>query len=242
MTNVASQTLVPDLARRRLGPELMDDPALDAGRHARALDALRTVNLVSGTTGRVWRELRPPWPGTDRPLRVLDVACGGGDVVVALARRAARAGVALEVHGCDRSEAALAYARARAAREGVAATFFELDVLGDAIPDGYDFACTSLFLHHLTERQAVALLAGMARAADAVFVQDLRRTRLGWALALAALHALTRSDVARADGPRSVAAAFTTDEAAALAREAGLAGARVRRCWPQRWALSWRRA
>ena len=220
----------------------MDDPALDAGRHARALDALRTVNLVSGTAGRVWREIGRLGSDGERPLRVLDVACGGGDVVVALARRAARAGVPLEVHGCDRSAAALAYARERAARQGVAATFFELDVLGDPVPGGYDLACTSLFLHHLTERQAIALLAGMARAADAIFVQDLRRTRLGWALALGALHALTRSDVARMDGPRSVAAAFTADEAKALAREAGLAGARVRRCWPQRWALSWRRA
>ena len=240
--NVACPTLVPDLACRSLGPELMDDAALDAGRHTRALDALRTVNLVSGTAGRVWREVLRLRPSVGRPLRVLDVACGGGDVVVALARRATRAGMPLEVHGCDRSETALAYARERAERRGVEARFFELDVLEAATPSGYDLACSSLFLHHLTEPQAIALLAAMAGAADRVFVQDLRRTRLGWALALGALHALTRSDVARADGPRSVVAAFTTEEAAALAREAGLAGAHVRRCWPQRWALSWRRA
>lgn len=242
MTNVASPALVPDLTRRTLGPELMDDPALDAGRHARALDALRTVSFVSGTAGRVWSELGRLRPRPGRPLRVLDVACGGGDVVVSLARRAARAGVRLEIHGCDRSAAALAYARERATRRGAEATFLELDVLEAPLPGGYDLACSSLFLHHLTEPQAVALLAGMARAADAAFVQDLRRTRLGWLLALGVLHALTRSDVARTDGPRSVAAAFTTEEAAALAREAGLVGARVRRCWPQRWALSWRRA
>ena len=242
MTDVASPTLVPDLARRQLGPELMDDPALSTGRHARALDALRTVNLVSGTAWRVWRELRRIEPREGGCLRVLDVACGGGDVVVSLARHAARAGVPIEVYGCDRSAAALAHARERAVRRRVEATFFQLDAIEAPLPEGYDLACSSLFLHHLTEPQAIALLAAMARTAAVVFVQDLRRTRLGWMLALGALHALTRSDVARADGPRSVRAAFTTDEAAALAREAGLAGARVRRCWPQRWALSWRRA
>ena len=55
------------------------------------------------------------------------------------------------------------------------------------------------------------------------------------------LNTLARSDVARVDGLRSVAAAFTLEEAGALAAKAGLQGASVRRCWPQRFALSWRR-
>jgi SAM-dependent methyltransferase len=145
------------------------------------------------------------------------------------------------MHGCDRSPVALEHARRAAKRAGVEARFFEVDALASPLPEGYDLVCSSLFLHHLDGQQAVALLAAMARAADALFVQDLRRTRLGWALAGVTLHALSRSDVARVDGLRSVAGAFSMEEADALAVQAGLAGAVVRRCWPQRWALSWRR-
>ncbi|MHB1194416.1 MAG: methyltransferase domain-containing protein [Longimicrobiales bacterium] len=219
----------------------MDDPGLEPARHVRALEALTTVNLLSGTAGRVWRELRRAGLAPGRPLRVLDLACGGGDVAVALARRAGRSGLPLEVHGCDRSPVALEHARRSATRAGVEVRFFERDALASPLPEGYDLLCSSLFLHHLTGSQAVALLAAMARAADALFVQDLRRTRLGWALAGVTLHALARSDVARVDGLRSVAGAFTLEEARGMAVEVGLAGAVVTRCWPQRWALSWRR-
>jgi SAM-dependent methyltransferase len=219
----------------------MDDPGLEPARHVRALEALATVNLLSGTAGRVWREMLLLGLAPGRPLRILELACGGGDVAVALARRAERVGLPLEIHGCDRSLVALEHARRSAMRAGVEVRFFERDALASPLPEGYDLLCSSLFLHHLTDLQAVALLAAMARAADAIFVQDLRRTHLGWALAGITLNTLARSDVARVDGLRSVASAFSLEEAKAMAVEAGLAGAVVTRCWPQRFALSWRR-
>jgi len=219
----------------------MDDPGLDRARHAVALEALRTVNVLSGTAGRVWRELLRAGLAPGRPLRVLDVACGGGDVAVSLARRAARAGLPMEMEGCDRSPVALAHARDLAARRRVGVRFFELDALAGPLPEGYDLVCSSLFLHHLSGAQAVALLSAMAGTAGTLFVQDLRRTRLGWMLAAVTLHTLSRSDVARVDGLRSVAGAFSMEEASVLAVRAGLAGAVVRPCWPQRFTLSWRR-
>jgi 2-polyprenyl-3-methyl-5-hydroxy-6-metoxy-1,4-benzoquinol methylase len=219
----------------------MDGPGLDPDRHVRALRALETVNALSGTVRRVWREILALGPTPGRPLRVLDVACGGGDVARALARRASRAGAAVEVHGCDRSPVALEHARAAAERAGVDARFFRHDALATPFPDGYDLITSSLFLHHLTEAEAVTLLRAKARAAEHVLVQDLRRTRLGWALAVLTLNTVARSDVARVDGLRSVAGAFTLEEAESLARAAGLEGATVRRCWPQRFTLSWRR-
>jgi hypothetical protein len=38
---------------------------------------------------------------------------------------------------------------------------------------------------------------------------------------------------------RSIAAAFTTAEARALADRAGLTGAEISEIWPQRWLLIW---
>jgi len=232
---------VKALEERRLQPELMDDPALEAERHIRALKALRTVNVLSGTAGRVWKEIQElARPG--RPLRVLDLACGGGDVVVALARRAAAQGLAVEIHGCDRSDVALSHARRMASAEGVEVDFFRVDVLTDPLPRGYDLLCSSLFLHHLTDGDATTFLGALADAADAFLVQDLRRTRLGYLLAAVTLNTVARSDVARVDGLRSVAGAFTLGEVARMVDAVGLKGARLRRCWPQRFALSWRRA
>lgn len=229
------------LDERRLLPELMDDPALDPARHRAALAALALINRLSGTAGRVWGVLREIPRRADRPLRVLDVACGGGDVAVGLARRARAEGIALELTGCDLSPRALEVARERARAAGVEVEWHAGRV-PEELPGGpWDLAYSTLFLHHLPHVDAVALLAALAPRAEHIVVDDLRRTCPGLVLAWTAGRVLTRSTVVRVDGLRSVRGAFTLVEARALAAEAGLVGARVRRAWPQRWALRWER-
>ena len=163
-------------------------------------------------------------------------------MLVTVAQWARRRGVPIELHGCDVSPVALDAARA-SAPDATALHFFELDVLGEELPEGYDLICSSLFLHHLSEDFAVGLLQAMAAAtAASLLVQDLRRTRLGYLFAYAGLLVLTRSDVARSDGLTSVQSAFTLAEVAKLCAEAGLDGAEIRPCWPQRYAIRWSRS
>ncbi|MDH3206761.1 MAG: methyltransferase domain-containing protein [Gemmatimonadota bacterium] len=219
----------------------MDSPSLDRVRHVEALSALARVNAVSLSARRVWAEITRLRRRGVEPVRVLDVACGGGDVLHGLARRARKTGTRVELHGCDVSPVALDRAR-RPGADGLDVTYHQIDVLQDSIPAGFDVVCSSLFLHHLTGEAAVRLLGAMAAATLRVLiVQDLLRTRLGYVYARVGLGVLTRSDVARHDGLVSVASAFTLDEAKALCRDAGLSDAELVRCWPQRFTLRWER-
>jgi SAM-dependent methyltransferase len=226
-------------------PELMDQPGLDAAEHRRALDGLGRINRASRTSAVLWPPIRAQVARIGaRPLRVLELACGGGQVALELAARARGAGVALEVCGCDASPVAIAYAREAARQAGAGAVEFRpLDVLRAPLPTGFDVVCASLFLHHLSDEEAAALLGGMAAAAgQLVLVSDLRRSTLGLALAWAGCRLLSRSRVVHVDGTRSVRAAFRTAEARQLALRAGLSGVRAEECWPQRYLLIWRRA
>src|SRR5918912_1375115 len=84
------------LSRRLLRPEVMDQPGLDPRRHAHALRGLARINFWSGSAGILWPDLAALARETaPRPLRVLDVATGGGDVPIRLWRRARRAGLDL---------------------------------------------------------------------------------------------------------------------------------------------------
>ena len=221
----------------------MDQPGLEEARHRQALDALNRVNWLSDSAGMVWpgirrlaRELAP------RPVRVLDVASGGGDVALALSRKAARAGVPLQIEGCDFSPYACQHATERARRARADVRFFSFDALAGPLPAGYDVIMCSLFLHHLDEPQAVALLRAMSEAAaHLVLVNDLRRSRLGYVLAHIVARLVTRSEVVHVDGPLSVAGAFTIPEVEHIARQAELQGAVVARKWPERFLLSWSR-
>jgi 2-polyprenyl-3-methyl-5-hydroxy-6-metoxy-1,4-benzoquinol methylase len=174
---------------------------------------------------------------------VLDIACGGGHLLCSLARRAARERMNIDWLGWDLSPVAIDYARTLAESRGVKGVRFErADALHDSIPAGIDVVLCTLFLHHLTESDAVALLRRMKEAArQVVVVSDLRRTRLGAAFTWAGCRMLSRSEVFRVDGMRSVAAAFSTDEARSLAAAAGFGGAQVSQVWPQRWLLTWRK-
>ena len=161
---------------------------------------------------------------------------------MALSARAARAGLDIRIEGSDVSSEAMSFARARATARGAAIRFWTLDALNEPIPDGYDVVTCSLFLHHLDEAGAIALLSKMANAAGRlVLVNDLVRSRIGYVLAWVGCHLLSRSPIVRHDGPVSVAGAYTIPEVAELADLAGLAGASVTRQWPCRFLLHWNR-
>ncbi|MGB4707198.1 MAG: methyltransferase domain-containing protein [Fuerstiella sp.] len=231
------------LTARDRQTELMDDPDLDPGLHQQALIGLRRVHWVSGTVSTIWKpihQLAQQTPGTK--LRVLDVACGGGDLTVALAARAKRSGHSVEISGCDISSTALNFAAAHAAAKRVDVHFFSADVLSAPLPQEYDVVCCSLFLHHLDETDAVKLLASMRNAAKRmVLISDLCRSRLGYILAWSGLRLLTRSRICHVDGPLSVRAAFTPSEILDLAARAQLSNSTLTRLWPERFLLKWSR-
>jgi SAM-dependent methyltransferase len=234
-------TLLPDLATRRRQPELMDDPALAAPQLAAALRGIARLNRASNSARILWQPLAGLLrSAAGRPVRVLDIGTGSGDLPVALFERARRLGLPLHIDGCDVSGTAIDLARRRAAQVAAPLRFLQADALRDDIPDGYDVVMSSLFLHHLADEEAATLLGRMAAAARRlVLVQDLLRCRLGLLLAYAATSALSASTVVRTDGPRSVRGAFTAAEALALAERGGLRGARVERRWPCRYLLTW---
>jgi 2-polyprenyl-3-methyl-5-hydroxy-6-metoxy-1,4-benzoquinol methylase len=224
-------------ARQRIR-ELMDDPALDPGEHRRALAGLTRLNRISDSAGVLWPGIAKLARELSRPVRVLDVATGSGDVPRKLLERARRDGISLEVAACDLSATAIE----EAAREPSDVQFFAHDALHDRLPTGFDVVTCSLFLHHLGEEDAIALFANLENAAGRmILVNDLVRSRFNYCAVWLACRLLTRSRVVRFDGPASVRSAFTPQEAIHLAERAGLSGASVQWKFPCRFLLSWRR-
>lgn len=230
----------PDLKTRCRQPELMDDPALDAETHRQALDGLARLNVFSRSSSLLWPHIRRLSNRLEnRPLRLLDIACGGGDVAIGLWRKAVSSKLDLEITGCDISETALQHAAVRAKTAGAQIRFSRLDVLNNDIAETYDVVACSLFLHHLEKGDAVRLLQQMAKVAKhLVLINDLRRTQLAWWGAYLLGRLVTRSKVVHTDGPLSVQAAFTAQEALDLAKQAGLETAAIEtHFWQQRFVM-----
>src|SRR5258708_5134345 len=152
-----------DLRKRRLTPEWMDQPDLDPVLHHGALSGLARLNRFSRSAEILWRPIRQlARAKASSPLRVLDLACGSGRLLQTINRRAARQGLRLEAGGCDASETALAVAKRGMESDDAPIEFFRMDVLRDPLPTGYDVVMCSLFLHHLEDEAAEAILRRMA--------------------------------------------------------------------------------
>jgi len=220
----------------------MDQPELDPELHHEALAALARLNTASGSAAALWPTIAEAARAQpDRPLRVLDVACGGGDVTIALWQRARAQGIPIELAGCDLSPRAIDHAKQQAQETYAHVHFFEHDVIHDDWPGVYDVAISTLFLHHLEEGEAITLINKLAEHARLVIVDDLVRSTPGWLVAWTGTRLLTRNPVVRIDGPRSVENAFTVDELRKLAGHAGLEDCTIRRHWPARMQLTWSR-
>jgi SAM-dependent methyltransferase len=213
-----------DFSRRvapRELPELMDEPC-SYEEFRVCLRSLEQVNrwFLGYRPTLAWLDQLPP--GLPQPLHIVDVGCGGGDLLRAIAQWAGRRGVAVKLTGIDLNPHA-----ARAAREF---TPPELDiawVTGDALtylPETpVDLIVSSLMAHHLEDAEIVALLRWMEAAArSGWFINDLERSErsyrlFGWAARLARWHRFVRHD-----GPVSFRRALRADDWLRLLAEAGV--------------------
>jgi ubiquinone/menaquinone biosynthesis C-methylase UbiE len=218
------------LARRQEGDELLDQAGHAPAELAANLRDIRTVNRLAGGATTVLRHL----PGLigrvprDRPVEILDLATGSGDIPRALVAWGARNGRSLHLTVTDRSPEILAEAR-RTLSHVSGVKFAIWDAREVASPDrSFDVVLCSLSLHHFAPGEAVQVLREMDRLSRTGFIlNDIRRGAVGYLAAWTASRVSTRNRLTRHDMPLSMLRAYTPDELRSLLQEAGIRGATV---------------
>jgi ubiquinone/menaquinone biosynthesis C-methylase UbiE len=222
------------MIRNRL-PELMDDPALSGHQHARALRALNRVNRLFGMDQRLSDCARTL--GRRKRLSVLDLGSGGGGLLNHLSGELS----ASLLIGLDNSPFSLKQVRRWNGRSirCVCADARRIPLADNSV----DIVVSSLVLHHFDEEDVIRVLREAARISrQGVVIGDLSRSRLALILTWLTTRTISRSRVFHIDGVRSVRAAFRPRELAALVKRAGLDGVQIRKQFPFRFVLVWRKA
>jgi ubiquinone/menaquinone biosynthesis C-methylase UbiE len=221
---------IPFSSSRLDTEELLDQSGHDPAELAANLRDIRRVNRLAGGTATILRYLPRLADAVprDRPLDVLDLATGSGDIPHALARWARRDRRPLQLTVIDRSPDILAEAR-RTLADVPDVTFVTGDARDVALPDrACDVVLCSLTLHHFAPPDAIAVLREMERLCRAGFiVNDIRRCLPGYLTAWVVSRVATRNRLTRHDMPLSVRRAYTSRELRTLLREAGIGGATV---------------
>lgn len=240
--NIRGLKMLPGFSARSRQAELMDGPcSYEDIRNA--LHDLAQVNMLT-------RAYRPTLQWLSRfagnqnkqhPLHIVDVGCGGGDMLRRIERWAMSKRIAVRLTGIDLNSNAI-----RAAREFTPTNSRIQWITGDAYSfdtaaDPVDLVISSLFTHHLEDVEIVCFLEWMERVARCGwFINDLYRNRvscLGFkALAMAARwHPFVRHD-----GSISIRRAFLPGDWLHYLPLAGLSphSIRIDIHWPARICVS----
>lgn len=164
------------------------------------------------------------------PVRILDIACGGGDMSRWIVNETRSLAKPVEVTALDLNENVIKCARQMSV-DYPEIVFVHGDALNPPFEcKKFDIVILSTFLHHLTPDKVVAVLQ-VARnlSRGAVIAADLVRSPLAY-LAIHIIAKLARfNPISAHDGAVSVCRAYTPKELTELAHQAGLEPSRIYR-------------
>lgn len=211
------------LRKRATEPEQFDSPTCSPEAIAAGYRELARVNEVCRAhdpyTRLLWR-----WLGREncRELSILDLGAGDAWIGRRMERFAREQGWHWRVTNLDVNAIGLAL---NGSSRNVAASVTALPFASGS----FDVVIASQMTHHLDTEAAVVqhLREAWRVARRGIFITDMQRSLLLYGLVWLMVRALRLSRAMREDGELSVKRSFTPKEWRALAREAGLSGARV---------------
>lgn len=208
--------------RQRIIDELMDDDDVDAEALRRGLRFIRRVNWWLGYTRAVVGHLdqfSQSWRRGEQ-IHIIDLATGSADIPQAILRWADRRGFDVRIAAVDRHAVTVREAQRR--NRDPRLTIVQADVFALPFEAGsFDYALSSMFLHHLDDDQVIELLRRMDRLARrGVIVADLLRHRR--ALRWVRVMTLLSTAMVKHDARVSVAQAFVKEEIERIRDQAGL--------------------
>jgi SAM-dependent methyltransferase len=214
-------------------PELMDAPcSYETFRDfLRDLAEVNRVTRAYAPTLAFFDRIVDRTPGLRaRPLRILDVGSGGGDMLRAVARWSEQRNIAVSLSGVDLNPHAALAARELSAKDPLAAhiEWHTGDVFTHELERPPDVVISALFTHHLSSPEIVRFLGWMEQHARlGWFINDLHRSRSAafWFRLLPVLfgwHPFIRND-----GPVSLRRAFVPGEWKQMLAQANISDASV---------------
>jgi 2-polyprenyl-3-methyl-5-hydroxy-6-metoxy-1,4-benzoquinol methylase len=218
------------LAGRSTQAEVMDEPQVSANDYRRCLRDLAQVNRLTFTHRPILAWLDRVLP-RDRPVRILDVAFGQGDLLRTIWQWAKSRGLEVSLEGIDLNPRSAAMAR-DATPPRMKISYLTGDVFAHAARA--DFIVSSQFTHHLDDALLLRFVHWLeASATMSWFITDLERSEFAyrafpWLCALTGFH-----DLVERDGLVSIARSLRRDEWKDLLDRAHVNG-QVRRHLPFR--------
>jgi 2-polyprenyl-3-methyl-5-hydroxy-6-metoxy-1,4-benzoquinol methylase len=227
-------------------PELIDELTLSGDDLRRNLEELAFINrwlggnqvTLSGLNKLLEGRSANPESGQPLLLKIADLGCGGGDMLVLMAQWASRKKLPVDLVGIDANAFILDYAR-RHTRSHPNITYLQQNIFADEFRQHtFDIVTCTLFCHHFEEESLVRLLTQLRQQTRlGIVINDLHRHWFAYHSISWLTRWFSRSYLVKNDAQLSVWRAFRRRDLEHMISAAGYTRYQIRWRWAFRWEV-----
>lgn len=228
-----------NLTNRLHESEQLDNPDLQGEKLEETLRNLQTVNSLLGNVRSLSKSVvKIACSQKKENYRIVDLGCGGGDVLMHLAKVFRKRGIKATFTGIDFNAHSLQYAKKNAA-DFPEIQWLQADVLSSnfELPE-CDFLISSHFMYHFEDAQLIAFLQKhQSKVHTAIIISELQRSSIAYFLFQLFAPLLQFSRIAYEDGLVAIRRAFNRAELEGIMQGAGIERYELRWKWAFRYEL-----
>ncbi len=235
--------MAPRFSSRSDTPEIMDDLDCSGEVVRQTLKELGLINKWLGGNAvtlsginKLLAKLKNP----DKPIVLADLGCGGGEMLMEIARWGSKKNITLSLTGIDANPHIIAIARSQTfTLDYPQIRFVQQNVFSEGFRTAkFDIIATSLFTHHFNSDELVNLLKSLQKQAQiGIVINDIHRHWLAYYSIKLLTAIFSRSAMVRFDAPVSVLRAFIRTDWEDVLKRAGIVRYELTWKWAFRWQL-----
>lgn len=216
----------------------MDDLDISGPVVAQTLKELNTINRTLGGNQISTSAFKKITNDLDQFVLV-DLGCGGGDIMMGMAKLARKADKKGSFVGIDANPNIVEYAEKNTAAYSEI-TYQPINIFSEEFRKmKFDLIHCCLFLHHFSNDQLITLFKSFkGQAKVGIIINDLHRHPLAYWSIKVLTYLFSRSSMVRNDAAVSVARGFKKSDLLMILNEAGIADFKLSWKWAFRWQLT----
>lgn len=193
--------------------ELMDDPQCDLTLLFNTYAQFKHINQNFSGWHFIYKKWIRPYALKNPNCSILDVGCGGGDVMLALSQWAKKDKINLQIQGIDPDPHAFAYMKTQTFPSNIS---FKKTSLKNLLNEKarYDFVISNHLMHHLSLEECIDILEDAKKIGKNIIFNDLRRSDIAYIIFKILSSIFYRNSFARYDGCLSIRKSYTIQELA----------------------------
>lgn len=165
------------------------------------------------------------------PARIMDIGCGGGDALKAIAKWANEQSFTVTLTGVDLKSDCIDFARNHCkAYPGIR---FVCDDFRTIFKQGHEINIVhaALFFHHFTEEEIIEFIKLCHKYKTIVVINDLERNPVAYYSIKWLTAVFSRSHLVKNDAPLSVRRGFKRREWEIILQRCGISNYEIKNCW-----------